>query len=191
MTITSILDRTSISSNRTSVRLTLSACNYLPILHIDCRLHLSRPIHRSVYRRAPWVPNSGQRGPKSSAALLMLHAVWSAAKSETAPSVKLLFSQLCLDKKSLPSQPLPSPLLLSRNASCLPDSTMAAAAGKVKTEEAPAQRPASAAKKIHYPFWFGGSASCFAAGVTHPLDLGKFVKALVCGRRWCANSIVL
>lgn len=24
-----------------------------------------------------------------------------------------------------------------------------------------------------YPFWFGGSASCFAAGVTHPLDLGK------------------
>lgn len=28
-------------------------------------------------------------------------------------------------------------------------------------------------KKVHYPFWFGGSASCFAAGVTHPLDLGK------------------
>lgn len=27
-------------------------------------------------------------------------------------------------------------------------------------------------KKIHYPFWFGGSASCFAAAVTHPLDLG-------------------
>lgn len=25
---------------------------------------------------------------------------------------------------------------------------------------------------IHYPFWFGGSASCFAACVTHPLDLG-------------------
>ncbi|KAL9083626.1 MAG: hypothetical protein Q9165_008441 [Trypethelium subeluteriae] len=24
---------------------------------------------------------------------------------------------------------------------------------------------------IHYPFWFGGSASCFAACVTHPLDL--------------------
>ena len=23
----------------------------------------------------------------------------------------------------------------------------------------------------HYPFWFGGSASCFAASVTHPLDL--------------------
>ena len=26
---------------------------------------------------------------------------------------------------------------------------------------------------IHYPFWFGGSASCFAASVTHPLDLIK------------------
>ncbi|KAF2708249.1 mitochondrial carrier [Pleomassaria siparia CBS 279.74] len=24
---------------------------------------------------------------------------------------------------------------------------------------------------IHYPFWFGGSASCFAACFTHPLDL--------------------
>ncbi len=24
---------------------------------------------------------------------------------------------------------------------------------------------------VHYPFWFGGSASCFAAAVTHPLDL--------------------
>ena len=28
---------------------------------------------------------------------------------------------------------------------------------------------------VHYPFWFGGSASCFAACVTHPLDLGEFV----------------
>ena len=26
---------------------------------------------------------------------------------------------------------------------------------------------------IHYPFWFGGGASCFAACVTHPLDLGE------------------
>lgn len=31
----------------------------------------------------------------------------------------------------------------------------------------------TAKKGIHYPFWFGGSASCFAATVTHPLDLGK------------------
>jgi solute carrier family 25 (mitochondrial dicarboxylate transporter), member 10 len=34
-------------------------------------------------------------------------------------------------------------------------------------------RPAQKGK-IHYPFWFGGSASCFAACVTHPLDLGEF-----------------
>jgi hypothetical protein len=26
---------------------------------------------------------------------------------------------------------------------------------------------------ISYPFWFGGSASCFATFFTHPLDLGK------------------
>ncbi|KAF2749014.1 mitochondrial carrier [Sporormia fimetaria CBS 119925] len=26
---------------------------------------------------------------------------------------------------------------------------------------------------IHYPFWFGGTASCFAACFTHPLDLVK------------------
>ncbi len=28
-------------------------------------------------------------------------------------------------------------------------------------------------KPIHYPFWFGGSASCMAACVTHPLDLSE------------------
>jgi dicarboxylate transporter 10 len=27
---------------------------------------------------------------------------------------------------------------------------------------------------LKYPFWFGGSASCFAACVTHPLDLGAY-----------------
>ena len=38
---------------------------------------------------------------------------------------------------------------------------------------APVPTPApSKPTKVHYPFWFGGSASCFAAGVTHPLDLG-------------------
>ena len=31
---------------------------------------------------------------------------------------------------------------------------------------------------IHYPFWFGGSASCFAACVTHPLDLSKIKSQL-------------
>lgn len=50
-----------------------------------------------------------------------------------------------------------------------------------KTKVAPVvaeQRKPNAVKKIHYPFWFGGSASCFAAGVTHPLDLGMFTVAL-------------
>ena len=28
--------------------------------------------------------------------------------------------------------------------------------------------------KLRYPFWFGGSASCLAATVTHPLDLGNY-----------------
>ncbi|KAJ5129407.1 uncharacterized protein N7515_005446 [Penicillium bovifimosum] len=38
----------------------------------------------------------------------------------------------------------------------------------------PVQTPAQTKpKKVHYPFWFGGSASCFAAAVTHPLDLVK------------------
>lgn len=40
----------------------------------------------------------------------------------------------------------------------------------------PVQTPAqSKPKQLHYPFWFGGSASCFAASVTHPLDLGMFL----------------
>ena len=30
-------------------------------------------------------------------------------------------------------------------------------------------------QNIQYPFWFGGSASCFAASVTHPLDLGNTI----------------
>lgn len=30
---------------------------------------------------------------------------------------------------------------------------------------------ASKSRVIHYPFWFGGTASSMAACVTHPLDL--------------------
>jgi hypothetical protein len=33
---------------------------------------------------------------------------------------------------------------------------------------------------LKYPFWFGGSASCFAACVTHPLDLGIVFYHLDC-----------
>ncbi|KAI1858560.1 hypothetical protein JX265_010653 [Neoarthrinium moseri] len=45
------------------------------------------------------------------------------------------------------------------------------------TDAAPAAKPKRQKKplpkQIHYPFWFGGSASSMAACVTHPLDLVK------------------
>ncbi|CAN9145906.1 unnamed protein product [Alternaria alternata] len=40
---------------------------------------------------------------------------------------------------------------------------------------------------VHYPFWFGGSASCFATFFTHPLDLVKVASSAVA----CANSYIL
>ncbi|KAL4933429.1 putative mitochondrial dicarboxylate carrier [Aspergillus undulatus] len=46
-----------------------------------------------------------------------------------------------------------------------------------RSREQPPQ-VAAPVKKVHYPFWFGGSASCFAAAVTHPLDLGTFAHIL-------------
>ncbi|XHG02114.1 hypothetical protein AWENTII_005476 [Aspergillus wentii] len=47
-------------------------------------------------------------------------------------------------------------------------------ASSAKLEVSSSQPPrAVSSKKLHYPFWFGGSASCFAATVTHPLDLVK------------------
>ena len=64
---------------------------------------------------------------------------------------------------------LPSPTLNSCSAFLL--DKMATSA---KTEVSQPVR-APAAGKAHYPFWFGGSASCFAAGVTHPLDLGTSI----------------
>jgi hypothetical protein len=38
-------------------------------------------------------------------------------------------------------------------------------------------------KPIYYPFWFGGSASCFAACFTHPLDLGELWNTIFGGSR--------
>lgn len=35
-------------------------------------------------------------------------------------------------------------------------------------------------KPVHYPFWFGGSASCCAALFTHPLDLGPHTVPVAC-----------
>ncbi|KAB8069813.1 mitochondrial carrier domain-containing protein [Aspergillus leporis] len=46
-------------------------------------------------------------------------------------------------------------------------------ASSAKLEVSQPRRAAVPVKKVHYPFWFGGSASCFAAAVTHPLDLVK------------------
>ena len=42
---------------------------------------------------------------------------------------------------------------------------------------------------VHYPFWFGGSASCFAAAVTHPLDLSMDFQRMLHGFSF-ANKIV-
>ncbi|ORY18760.1 hypothetical protein BCR34DRAFT_595981 [Clohesyomyces aquaticus] len=44
-----------------------------------------------------------------------------------------------------------------------------------KSASASAVKKSKDVKKtqIHYPFWFGGSASCAAACFTHPLDLIK------------------
>ncbi|KIH94738.1 solute carrier family 25 (mitochondrial dicarboxylate transporter), member 10 [Sporothrix brasiliensis 5110] len=44
-------------------------------------------------------------------------------------------------------------------------------APSVVSATATSKKPAS--KSIHYPFWFGGSASSLAACVTHPMDLVK------------------
>ncbi|RPA86170.1 mitochondrial dicarboxylate carrier [Ascobolus immersus RN42] len=41
----------------------------------------------------------------------------------------------------------------------------------------------STSKHIQYPFWFGGSASCMAACLTHPLDLVK-VRLQTVGKHW-------
>jgi dicarboxylate transporter 10 len=49
---------------------------------------------------------------------------------------------------------------------------MSALKDKVSAAEAQKSRDVKRTP-IRYPFWFGGSASCFAACVTHPLDLVK------------------
>lgn len=47
-----------------------------------------------------------------------------------------------------------------------------AATAKAARDEQKQQKMAKTSRR--YPFWFGGSASSFAACVTHPLDLGEF-----------------
>lgn len=68
------------------------------------------------------------------------------------------------------------PLSVSLPGITLPSAEMSTMASGAKLEASHPPKAANApapAKKVHYPFWFGGSASCFAAAVTHPLDLGK------------------
>jgi hypothetical protein len=48
-----------------------------------------------------------------------------------------------------------------------------AAAGRKRKDNS--NTMGSGKRPIHYPFWFGGSASSMAACVTHPLDLGKLL----------------
>ncbi|KAI5289355.1 Mitochondrial dicarboxylate transporter [Ascosphaera aggregata] len=66
-------------------------------------------------------------------------------------------------------------MVSSNNGSKGHDSSNAASATASSSIGASQQiihhQPPPSMKKIHYPFWFGGSSSCFAAMVTHPLDL--------------------
>lgn len=78
----------------------------------------------------------------------------------------------------------------------------AAAAAAVKALSRKDKGAASASQnnqrkpaQIHYPFWFGGSASSMAACVTHPLDLGMLtilpeheMRAAVANTPWRSQS---
>jgi dicarboxylate transporter 10 len=57
---------------------------------------------------------------------------------------------------------------------------MAAIRKPVSTPELNKSQDA-AKKPMQYPFWFGGSASCFATFFTHPLDLSMLLQ-LQCDR---------
>lgn len=51
-------------------------------------------------------------------------------------------------------------------------------AALTKSVSAPEVKKDKDVKKsaVSYPFWFGGSASCFATFFTHPLDLGMYTR---------------
>jgi hypothetical protein len=59
-----------------------------------------------------------------------------------------------------------------RHASAIPIGIMSSRRRSDQAEELSRKR-AWNREHVKYPFWFGGSASGFAACVTHPLDLGK------------------
>lgn len=56
---------------------------------------------------------------------------------------------------------------------------MSSAVHSTALQKAEVKKKAKARQQISYPFWFGGSASCFAATCTHPLDLGMFYATLI------------
>lgn len=72
----------------------------------------------------------------------------------------------------VPAHPTTSPLPPLQLHESAPDNAtrvMSATAKEVKKDKHVQQGP------VHYPFWFGGSASCCAVFLTHPLDLGEWV----------------
>lgn len=71
--------------------------------------------------------------------------------------------------------PLPPTTSHEPSVAATPASAAAAvAAANAKPKNLEKKKAALAHQRISYPFWFGGSASSFAACVTHPLDLGTF-----------------
>ncbi|KAI0095588.1 putative dicarboxylate carrier protein [Daldinia grandis] len=70
--------------------------------------------------------------------------------------------------------PLPPTTSHETSVAATPTSAVAAVAGaNAKPKNLEKKKAALAHERISYPFWFGGSASSFAACVTHPLDLVK------------------
>jgi hypothetical protein len=94
---------------------------------------------------------------------------WDNADLQKKKGLALLFNYA---SPNPPPLPLPAASRLFEMA----DSGKMLEAPVAHARVAPVSTPVqSKQKKVHYPFWFGGSASCFAAAVTHPLDLGMFV----------------
>lgn len=95
--------------------------------------------------------------------------------SETIEPMKATFlADYFKDRAVLSVQELRLQLHTRSRLYSFPLGTIMAAVGKVHPSGSlPNTAPAGERRKVHYPFWFGGSASCCAAAVTHPLDLGK------------------
>jgi len=93
----------------------------------------------------------------------------------------MIVPNLCASRKLGVSYPFPATpyprSAMTRYASATPIGIMSSRRRSDQAEELSRKR-AWNREHIKYPFWFGGSASCFAACVTHPLDLGKKYRTL-------------